>query len=200
MQVQVQWLWWLKQLLNIEVIFILTIIVVVIYAFWSKDRKRLESQLKSLLGIVDDGIRNSKYRASGKGKKRKSRDSGNKSEDRCREIFEGLFDKSFPSIRPDWLKNPISGQNLELDGYCADIKTPIGRGLAFEYDGEQHSRYNKHFHGDDPKKFVYQVKKDTYKDQRCKQKGVMLIRIPYYITYQELDMYIVQRLRKMGMV
>ena len=35
-----------------------------------------------------------------------------KSEERCREIFEGIFKKPFPSVRPDWLKNPQTKQNL----------------------------------------------------------------------------------------
>lgn len=123
-----------------------------------------------------------------------------KSEERCRELFEGIFKQDFPSVRPNWLKSPTSGKNLELDGYCSEIKTPLGRGLAFEYDGEQHSRYNTHFHVGDPTKFVHQVKNDSWKDQRCKEEGVLLIRIPYYISYHELDKYIVNSLRKYKLV
>ncbi len=38
----------------------------------------------------------------------------------CRSIFESIFDKKFPKIRPTWLINPKTGMSLELDGYCKE--------------------------------------------------------------------------------
>ena len=64
-------------------------------------------------------------------------------EEKCRKIFQELFKKEFRSVRPDWLKNPWTYQNLELDGYNPDV---ITNGLAFEYDGVQHSRFTPLFH------------------------------------------------------
>jgi hypothetical protein len=122
-----------------------------------------------------------------------------KSEERCREIFEGLFDKPFPSVRPDWLKNPSSGLNLELDGFCPTIKTHIGRGLAFEYDGQQHARFVTRFHSS-PKDFVKQYDRDLFKDKRCKERGVLVIRIPHTIPYGELDKFIVEELKKYRLI
>jgi len=46
-------------------------------------------------------------------------------EERCREIFEKIFNNKFPKIRPSWLISP-KGFRMELDGYCAKL------GLAFE--------------------------------------------------------------------
>ena len=50
----------------------------------------------------------------------------------CRLIFEKIFQASFPSVFPDWLKSPVTQRKLELDGYCQALA------IAFEYNGEQH--------------------------------------------------------------
>jgi hypothetical protein len=142
-------------------------------------------------------MRRTKHKPSQSAKARRSKKI-NKHEEKCRIIFQVLFNQKFESVRPGWLKNPVTGRNLELDGFCPTIMTPLGRGLAFEYDGEQHSKYNKHFHRHGPDEFLYQVKKDSWKDLRCKQEGVMLIRIPHYIAYNELRPYIVRQLQKSG--
>lgn len=120
----------------------------------------------------------------------------NKSEERCREIFQQMFGVKFKSVRPSFLKNPVTGKNLELDGFNSDIRTPIGKGLAFEYDGEQHSKYNRHFHRSGESEFQYQVKKDEYKDVRCREEGILLIRIPHYIAYGDLERFIHTKVRK----
>lgn len=120
----------------------------------------------------------------------------NKSEERCREIFEQIFNKPFPSVRPDFLKNPSTKRNLELDGYCPDIITPMGKGLAFEYDGIQHHQPTRHFHGNNPYEFVYQVQKDRFKDSKCREMGILLIRIPHYIPYHDLERNIRNKLKQ----
>ena len=55
--------------------------------------------------------------------------SKSRSEKLCREILEEYTGLS------DWLKNSVSGNNLELDGFCEDLR------LAFEYQGKQHDEY-----------------------------------------------------------
>lgn len=124
----------------------------------------------------------------------------NKNEERCREIFERIFNTKFVSVRPSWLKNPLTKHNLELDGYCESIVTPIGRGLAFEYDGEQHSSYTPHFHRNGKQDWHYQVLKDDIKDSICKHRKVMLIRIPSFVPYLDLERYIRQELHKRGVL
>lgn len=128
--------------------------------------------------------------------KKKKRPKLNKHEERCREIFQDIFRVPFKSCRPDFLKNPVTGRNLELDGYNATIKTKLGKGLAFEYDGQQHHNYNKHFHKSGPDEFSYQVKKDYYKDLKCKEKKILLIRIPHDVSYNDLERYIRSKLRR----
>lgn len=133
-------------------------------------------------------------------KKHKKKKKLNKHETRCRDIFEEIYKTSFKSIRPDWLKNPVTGKNLEIDGFSPHIQTPIGRGLGFEYDGAQHSKYSEHFHKSGVNEFVYQMKKDSFKDIKCKQLGIMLIRIPHFVAYQDLDRYIKQELLRNGIL
>ena len=114
-------------------------------------------------------------------------------EEKCRKIFQELFKKEFKKVRPDWLKNLWTYQNLELDGYNPDVLTPKGKGLAFEYDGAQHSRFTPLFHSC-AEDFEYQVMKDSLKDEMCRDEGVLLIRIPHYIPYWELNPFIIGRL------
>ena len=112
-----------------------------------------------------------------------------KMQERCRKIFEEIFDRPFPSVRPTFLMNPVTGENLELDGYCEPLK------IAFEYDGIQHSKYTEFFHKRGPTEFVYQVSKDEFKTKTCKLEGITLVRIPHYIHEDSLKPYILRRLR-----
>ena len=50
----------------------------------------------------------------------------------CNDILEEYYNKHFFSVRPNWLKNPETGYNLEIDCYNDELK------LALEYNGEQH--------------------------------------------------------------
>ena len=107
-------------------------------------------------------------------------------EEKCRKIFQELFKTEFKTVRPDWLKNPWTYQNLELDGYNP-------KGLAFEYDGKQHTEFTPCFHSC-VYDFKYQVMKDSLKDEMCRDEGVLLIRIPHYILYWDLKPFIIGRL------
>lgn len=180
------WTELVRFIFHIETLFFIGIILVVVY-FWVTTRnvKKGFSKVKK----ITNGLFKVPNKLIAKKKKKK-----NKHEERCREIFEGIFGCKFKSVRPDWLLNPATGKNLELDGFNPNIKTPIGKGLAFEYDGSQHSKYNKHFHKNGPDEFAYQVKKDTWKDIRCKEEGILLIRIPHFVAYQDLERYIRQKL------
>jgi hypothetical protein len=119
-------------------------------------------------------------------------------EGKCREILNRIYGVRFDSVRPSWLKNPATGKNLELDGYNDSVRTPMGMGLAFECDGEQHSRYVPYFHTQGPKEFVYQHKKDNWKDKVCREKGILLLRIPYFVVPDELETYIRTRLTELN--
>lgn len=94
---------------------------------------------------------------------------GKKCENLIRQIFEHLTGKKFPSIKADFIKNPKTGVSLQLDGYCEELK------LAFEYDGIQHSDPRSHFHKNSNEFYELQ-ERDKYKNIRCAQLGILLIR------------------------
>lgn len=123
-----------------------------------------------------------------------------KNEERCRQIFEKIFGVKFESVRPDFLKNPVTNRNLELDGYNPTIKTKMGRGLAFERDGEQHAMYIPSMHKNNPQEFIYQDLKDKWKSEICKKEGIMLIRIGHEVAYDDLERYIIAKLRMNGVI
>ena len=96
-----------------------------------------------------------------------------KSEKESRRIVESIFNKSFHSMKPDFLEFE-NGSNLELDMYNEEMK------LAFEYQGIQHSKYTPYFH----KKyedFLYQQKKDEWKRNKCREMGILLNEIPHTV-------------------
>ena len=135
-----------EYIFNIDTIAVILLITAVVYCFLTTKRKRKKYKFH---GIGDNGWNVSEgsnfwnYGLSERRRKRRIRRPRrkNKHEERCREIFQDIYAEHFKSVRPNWLKNPVTKKNLELDGYCSRIRTPLGHGLAFEYDGAQHSRY-----------------------------------------------------------
>lgn len=127
-------------------------------------------------------------------KKPKKKGKQYKHEEECRRILEGIFNKKFPSCRPSFLKSPVTQANLELDCYNEKLK------LALEYDGKQHAEYTPHFHKDDKWKFIYQVRKDDWKNMKCQEHGITLIRVPHYVQFDKLESYIRKKLQRFNFI
>lgn len=104
------------------------------------------------------------------------------SESICRQYFEAFFQKKFPKIRPNWLVGK-NGRSLELDGYCEELK------LAFEYQGEQHynDNLNEFFKN---RTLVEQQMADACKSDICKTRNIVLVKIPYTVSYKSMGKYI----------
>jgi hypothetical protein len=100
----------------------------------------------------------------------------NVGQERTRKIFEHLFEVPFNSIQPDWLKNPSSKRNLELDGYNKDLN------IAFEFQGRQHSSADTQFRDD----YEMQIARDKLKRELCKQHGINLIEIHQPPSYKHV--------------
>jgi hypothetical protein len=102
----------------------------------------------------------------------------NKSETKCRDFFEKIYGRPFPCVRPDFLKNPESNLNLELDMYCESLK------IAVEYQGKQHYERVKMYqrHTID---FTKQLRHDAFKKKRCAELGITLFCIPYTLQLTE---------------
>lgn len=192
------WQWWVTNFLHIETLFVLGMIIAVIYySFKGKKSGGQKYDFTGLGGIEIPHFGPTRKTKAVKTTSGRGRQRFNKHEERCREIFEKIFGVSFPSVRPKWLENPITGKNLEIDGWNDTIPTPVGHGLGFEYDGGQHGRYTPRFHknvGD----FQYQRAKDSWKDARFKQEKKVLIRIPDFVHYTDLERFICTKLRREG--
>jgi hypothetical protein len=96
-----------------------------------------------------------------------------RSEKLCRTYFEEALMSDFPSCRPNFLKYPKTGFNLELDGYNEEYK------IAFEYHGKHHYEQVLYFQKT-KEKFNLQQERDQWKKKRCEELGIKLIIIPYY--------------------
>lgn len=97
-------------------------------------------------------------------------------------ILEHIFEKEFPKIRPDWLKNK-EGNNIELDGYNDELK------LAVEYNGIQHYAFTPYFHKTDNALDKIQ-QHDKLKLEECIKNNVKLIVVPYTLSAYEIPKYI----------
>lgn len=74
------------------------------------------------------------------------------------------------NIRPDWLKNPITGRNLEIDLFIPEVK------IGIEVQGIQHDKFTPGMHSsvDD---FEYQVQRDKIKKDLCAKNDVYLYEV-----------------------
>lgn len=124
-------------------------------------------------------------------KEKKKAPADSKGETECRRVLETLFEKPFPKIRPDMLRNPITEgeNNLELDCYNDDLK------LAVEYNGIQHYKYVPYFHKTKDS-FHNQKYRDYVKRDLCKKNGIVLIEVPYTVKVEDIDGYLKRELKK----
>ncbi|MFN5825403.1 MAG: hypothetical protein RSE16_01025 [Sphingobium sp.] len=106
----------------------------------------------------------------------------------CRAAFEWITGHSFGKKRPSWLRN-ARGRQMELDGYNPEL------GIAFEYQGEQHSKHIPFFHREDGE-FERRVADDRLKAELCAQHGVILMTIDISIPIDDLQSHLVDRLVK----
>lgn len=189
--------WFKYYFLNIDaIVFICVLATAIYFAYTYKSKK---AKFMGLDGkLVTRSTRKNKKLKNKKLKNKPRTQKLNKHEEECRRIFEDIYKTKFPSVRPKWLKNPVTNKNLEIDGFCESFVTHKGIGLGFEYDGAQHSKYNPHFHNNNPDEFVYQVKKDDWKNMKCKELGIVLIRIPHFVAFHDLRRYIISELKRQG--
>ena len=90
-----------------------------------------------------------------------------------REVLERVMSRFgpflFPNVRPEWLKNPETNRNLELDCYNRDLQ------VAFELQGIQHYEPRSYFGGE--KTFIKIIRRDNHKLIGCRKRRVQLFRI-----------------------
>lgn len=125
--------------------------------------------------------------------RRKGPPKESKGEAECRQVLQELFQRNFPKSRPDFLRNPVTGNiyNLELDSYCPELN------LAVEYNGQQHYKYVPYFHKN-KEAFYNQKYRDELKRRTCRDYGVNLIEVPYTVKVGEIRGYLIKNLKSLG--
>lgn len=117
-----------------------------------------------------------------------------KGEAECKRVLEQIFKKPFNNTRPDFLSNPVTGgKNLELDCYNEELK------LAVEYNGIQHYKYSPYFHKNKDQ-LETQKYRDEMKRNLCRENNVTLIEVPYNIKHENIENYLVEKLRDYGKI
>lgn len=115
-----------------------------------------------------------------------------KGEEMCKSFVEFYFQKPFEKTRPDFLKNPVTGENLELDLYNPELK------LAIEYNGAQHYHYNSWMHKNSRDKFQNQQYRDLIKNDLCKKADITLVIVPYTIPHNQIGSFLFSEFKRLG--
>jgi len=116
-----------------------------------------------------------------------------KGETECRRVLQFLFKRPFGKERPDFLRNPVTGGdfNLELDCFDPELK------IAVEYNGVQHYKYIPFFHKN-KEAFLNQKYRDDMKRRICKEKGILLIEVPHDTKLEDIKGFIEAELSRNG--
>jgi hypothetical protein len=156
--------------------------------------------LFALVRIGKKGSWSKSYYAPNKGqwpsyksKRRIPRQS--KGELECRRVLQKIFKKPFNTSRPDFLRNPVTGGNFNLELDCFDSHI----GLACEYNGKQHYKYCPYFHRN-KEHFLNQKYRDDMKRRICRDNNIRLIEVPYTVPHEQIEGFIRKKLVQMGFV
>ena len=103
--------------------------------------------------------------------------------------MQELTGMKFYKVRPDFMRNPVTGVFLELDCYNDTLK------LAVEYNGAQHDKYNKFMHQGSMDKFRNQQYRDYIKKTLCQEHNVYLIVVPHTVKLKDLRPFLVEKLK-----
>ena len=114
-----------------------------------------------------------------------------KTEAECKIILEKLFGVEFSKVRPKFLKNDVTGKNLELDLYNPELN------LCVEINGKQHYEYIPYFHNN-KEAFFNQRYRDEMKKTKCRENGINYIEVPYHIKLSQLEDYIKLKCKDFG--
>jgi len=118
--------------------------------------------------------------------------TSSRGEQQCKEFVEFYFQRQFIKMRPDFLKNPVTGENLELDLFNEELQ------LGIEYNGAQHYNYNAFMHKNSRDKFQNQQYRDLIKQDLCKKNEIKLVIVPYTVPNDQIGPFLFKELKKLG--
>lgn len=179
-----------------EILFVLCVLFILIGALFRIGKKG--SYTKILYNPLEDlkNINNIKFttpHSSHNGFPVSGEKRDSQGESICRNYLEKRFGKRFNKARPNFLRNPVTGGdfNLELDCFCPEL------GLALEYNGAQHYKFVPYFHKN-KEAFLNQKYRDEMKRTKCKENGVKLIEVPFTVKPYELENHVEKELVRLG--
>jgi hypothetical protein len=167
---------------------IIVIICLSIYSYITNKSGTLEKKKIYEFDLLGD---RSKHNFRSVSKSKDSKDSkDSKGEIECRRVLRKIFNREFGKIRPDFLKNYITGNmyNLEID--CFDDKLKLG----VEYNGRQHYEYIPFFHKTKDS-FYNQKYRDDMKRRLCNDNGIILVEVPFSVKIHDIEKYIIDQLK-----
>jgi hypothetical protein len=171
---------------NFEIFFVLCIFFILILFLYHKITGKKGTWSKSYYyqGKMKQVLPSSK--------KLKKESSG---EQECRRVLQNLFKKPFTNERPNFLRNPVTGgnYNLEIDCFNNELK------LGIEYNGAQHYKYIPFFHKN-KEAFLNQKYRDELKKRICVENGVTLIEVPNTVKVEDIERYLERKLRSSGYI
>ena len=173
-----------------EIILAGCIIFIIIFALFRIGKPGSWSSSYTYIPTNKDKSSSSSFSHSGQSPKKESR-----GEAECRRVLQKYLQKPFPNRRPDFLRNPVTGgnYNLELDCYDENLR------LAVEYNGAQHYKYIPYFHKN-KEAFLNQKYRDELKRHLCKENKITLIEVPNTINVNNIESYLLGKLRMLGYV
>lgn len=101
-----------------------------------------------------------------------------------RDIMEEITGHKFLKVRPNWLRG-VRNRPLEIDGYCEELK------LAFEYQGQQHFKYNSHFYKN-IEDFNRRLANDQIKSKILQERGIRLLLPDYRLPISSFRDFVVK--------
>lgn len=166
-----------------ETLFITCIIFLILLAIYRKIKGEKGSWSTSY--YYDDNLFKKHHQKEDKGR------PDSKGEVECRRVLEEIFRKPFNKARPDFLNNPVTGGNfnLELDCYNEDL------GIAVEYNGVQHYTYTPFFHKNH-EAFLNQKYRDDMKRRICKEYNIILIEVPHTVKIENIERFLKDQLKQ----
>lgn len=164
-----------------EIVVGLSILVILIIALFRKNKRGTWSQHY----IYEGNLHTRKLK--------KNIPKTSKGELECKRVLQKLFKRPFDKIRPDFLRNPVTGNrhNLEIDCYNEELK------LGVEYSGIQHYKHTPFMHKN-KEAFYNQKYRDELKKYMCKEHGITLIEVPYNIHIDDIEKFLYHKLISKG--
>jgi len=173
-----------------EILLVSSVVFIILYSLLRKITGKKGTWSKKKYYSIPPPLISSNY---GYIKKSHGPPKESKGETECRRVLQYIFNKPFNKARPDFLRNPVTGGNfnLELDCFEEQLK------LAVEYNGIQHYKMVPYFHKN-KEAFLNQKYRDDMKNRMCKQHGITLIEVPYTVKLEDIKGFIEKELMKNG--